>query len=102
MIKDKNGKEYKIVICTPAGREKYLSIFKKYIYRKMKEGLVEGWQLWQNTLNQPDIDYIASMVAENSLVQSFTIPDLTDRYEKTDTFRTCEFFVNAQDDDTIY
>lgn len=102
MIKDKDGKEYKIVITTPAGREKYLSIFKKYIYRKMEEGLVDGWQLWQNTLNEPDIKYIASMVAENPKVKSFTIHNLTDRYQKTDTFRTCEFFANAQDDDTIY
>lgn len=102
MIKAVDGKEYKIVITTPAGREKYLSIFKKYIYRKMEEGLVDGWQLWQNTLNEPDIKYIASMVEENPKVKSFTIPNLTDRYQKTDTFRTCEFFTNAQDDDTIY
>ncbi len=102
MIKSPDGKDYKIVICTPAGREKYLSIFKKHIYRKMQEGIVDGWQLWQNTLNDPDIAYIASMVAENPLVQSFTIPNLTDRYEKTDTFRTCEFFAYAQEDDTIY
>ena len=29
MIKDEQGKEYKIVVTTPAGRKKYLEIFKK-------------------------------------------------------------------------
>lgn len=102
MVKDSTGKEYKVVIVTPAGREKYLDIIKKYVYRDMTKGLIDGWQLWQNTVKQSDIDYHASMAAENPKVQVFTIPNLENKYNFCDTWRTCEFFKNAQDDDTIY
>lgn len=102
MIKAPDGKEYKIVITTPAGRSKYLDIFKKYIYRKMAEGLVDGWQLWQNTVDEGDIAYLASMEAENDKVKRYFIDNITPSYKTCDPLRTCEFFVNAQDDDTIY
>ena len=103
MIKDiKNGKDYKIVICTPAGREKYLSIFKKYIYRKMDEGLVDGWQLWQNTVDQQDITYLESMEKENPKVVRKFVEGITARYNNCDTLLTYKFFKNTHDDDTIY
>lgn len=102
MITDKDGKEYKIVICTPAGRAKYLDIFKKYIYRKMNEGLIDGWQLWQNTVSDTDIAYLASMEMENPKVKRFFINNIIPSYQTYDSLRTCEFFENAQDDDTIY
>lgn len=104
MIKH-NGQEYKIVIVTPAGRECYLSFFKKYIYAEMDRGLVDGWQLWQNTTKRSDIDYLASMEAENPKVKRFYINNIVPNapeYSLADAGRTCEFFVNAHDDDTIY
>ncbi len=73
MIQDKEGKEYKIVVVTPAGRKKYLDIFKKRIYAEMDKGVIDGWQLWQNTVNQEDIDYLASMEAENPKVKRYFI-----------------------------
>lgn len=97
-----SGQTYKVVVCTPAGREKYLSFFKKFVYRKMEEGLIDGWQLWQNTVKQSDIDYLTSMAAENPKVKVFTVPDIEDKYNFCDTLRTYEFFANAQADDTIY
>lgn len=102
MIKDHDGKEYKIVICTPAGREKYLSFFKKYIYAEMERGLVDGWQLWQNTVKPSDIAYLQSMAAENPKVKIYTIDKLEARYNNCDTLRSYEFFRNTHDDDTIY
>jgi hypothetical protein len=103
MIADtKNNKSYKIVICTPAGRAKYLDIFKKYIYRKMDEGLIDGWQLWQNTVQQSDIDYLASMEAENPKVKRYFINNIVPSYKTCDPLRSCEFFKNTHDDDTIY
>lgn len=104
MIKH-DGKEYKIVIVTPAGREKYLSFFKKYIYAEMDLGIVDGWQLWQNTTKQSDIDYLAGMEAENPKVKRFYIKDIVPNapeFSMADAGRTCEFFKNAWDDDTIY
>lgn len=96
------GQTYKVVVTTPAGREVYMSIFKKYIYKKMKEGLVDGWQIWQNTVKPNDIAYLASMEAENPKVKRYFIENLEDKYNGSDTFRTCEFFRNCHDNDTIY
>lgn len=102
MFKDKTGHEWRISITTPAGRERYLSIFKKYIYREMDKGLVDEWQLWQNTVKESDIAYLQSMVAENPKVKIYTIEDLKERYNFCDTLRSYEFFKNCHDDNTIY
>lgn len=97
------GQKYKVVVVTPAGREEYLSIFKKFIYRKMEEGLVENWQLWVNTVKQSDIDYLASMEAENSKVKRYSLDRaIVPSWETYDPLRTYEFFQHTQDDDTIY
>ncbi len=98
-----NGQTYKIVITTPAGRERYLDIIKKYVYRDMAKGLIDGWQIWQNTVKQSDIDYFKTMEAENPKVKVFRLDvPIEDKYNYCDTFRTCEFFKYSHDDDTIY
>ncbi len=102
MIKGHDGKEYKIVVVTPAGRQKYLEIFKKRIYAEMDKGLIDGWQLWQNTVQQSDIDYLASMEAENPKVKRHFIDNIKPTYKTCDPMRSCEFFKNCHDDDTIY
>ncbi len=103
MIKDKNGKEWKISITTPAGREKYLSIFKKYIYRDMKAGIIDEWQLWLNTVNINDIAYIESMEKENDKVKIFRLEEeITPTHESYNALQTHKFFKNTHDDDTIY
>ena len=104
MIKYKD-QEYKVVVCTPAGREKYLSIFKKHIYRKMEEGLIDGWQLWLNTIDGTDIAYLNSMEAENPKVRIYRQGEPIQSMGFYDTYnplKTHLFFANAQDDDTVY
>lgn len=104
MIKYKD-QEFKIVVCTPAGREKYLSIFKKFIYRKMDEGVVDGWQLWQNSNSDSDIAYLQSMESENPKVKIYRMGERVDDlgfYETFNPLKTYLFFQNAHDDDTIY
>ncbi len=104
--------EYKVIVCTPAGREKYLSIFKKFIYRKMDEGLVDEWQLWMNTTNASDIAYLKSMEAENPKVKIYRIGEaiqtgvwnninLGNMYT-WNSLQTNQFFTNCHDDDSIY
>ena len=93
---------YKVVCVTPAGRAEYLDIFKRTIYRKMDEGIVEGWQLWQNTVKPSDIAYLASMEAENPKVVRHYIANLVPTYNNCATLRTYEFFQHCQADDTIY
>lgn len=98
-----NGENYKVVVCTPAGREKYLSVFKKFIYKKMEEGLIDGWQLWLNTVDPNDIAYLQSMEAENPKVKIYRLGEaITPTWETYNALQTYKFFANAQDDDTIY
>lgn len=100
-----NGETYKVVVCTPAGREKYLSIFKKFIYRKMNEGVVDGWQLWLNTTDLRDIAYLESMEKENPRVKIYRQGEPINSvgyYETFNPLKTHLFFANAHDDDTIY
>lgn len=99
---------YKIVACTPAGRRKYLSVFKKFIYKKMEEGVIDGWQLWKNTEDKEDITYLESMEAENPKVKIYRIgepilaPTFDYAYGDFNPLKTHMFFANAHDDDTIY
>ncbi len=99
------GQDWKVVVCTPAGRQKYLEIFKKHVYRKMDEGLVDGWQLWMNTIDGNDIAYLLSMEAENPKVRIYRQGEPIQSMGFYDTYnplKTHLFFANAQDDDTVY
>lgn len=99
------GQTYKVVVCIPAGREKYLSIFKKFLYRKMDEGILDGIQLWLNTVELRDIAYLESMEKENPKVKIYRIGEPVNSMGFYDTYnplKTHLFFANAQDDDTIY
>lgn len=97
-------KGYNVVVVTPAGRRKYLDIFKRFVYRKMKEEVVDNWQLWVNTVDEKDQDYLASMEAENPKVKRYFLADknITPSYDTYDALRTYEFFANCHDDNTIY
>ncbi len=98
-----NGQTYKVVVVTPAGRREYLSIFKRFIYRKMEEGLIDSWQLWVNTVKQSDLEYLNSMEAENPKVRKLTIKgEIVPSWDTYDPLRTYKFFQYTQDDDTIY
>jgi len=98
-----NNQTFRVVCVTPAGREKYLSVFKNFIYRKMNEGLIEEWQLWMNTVDEEDGKYLASMEAENPKVKIYRLGEpITPTWETYNALQTHKFFVNTHDDDTIY
>lgn len=103
-----SGQTYRVEACIPAGRKKYLEIFKKFLYRKLDEGVLDGIQLWMNTEDKDDIAYLLSMEAENPKVKIYRIgePILTPTYDYAygdyNPLKTYMFFANAQDDDTIY
>lgn len=103
---------YKVVVCIPAGRQKYLSIFKRFLYRKIAEGVVDEVQLWLNTVDPSDIAYLESMERENPKVKIYRIgePIQTDVYRGINLanmytwnpLQTNQFFANTHDDDSIY
>lgn len=97
------GQTYKVVVTTPAGREKYLDVFKHFVYRKMKEGVVDHWQLWVNTVNEGDLKYLESMEQENPKVKRYFLDEeITPTWESYNALQTYKFFKYAHDDDTIY
>ena len=52
-------KGYKIIACTPAGRPEYLEILKRYILAN--RDILDGWQVWRNTLVQKHAQYIDNL-----------------------------------------
>lgn len=96
-------KNYKVSIVIPAGRERYLSIMKKFLYRKMEEGLIDEVQLWLNTINPTDIAYIDSMGAENPKVKVYRLDEaIIPTWESYNALQTYKFFKHTHQDDTIY
>ena len=96
-------KNYKVNIVTPAGRKKYLEFFKKFVYKKIEEGLVDSWDCWLNTINPEDIAYIESMATENHKVKIYRLDEpITPTWESYNAMQTCKFFKFAHDDNTIY
>lgn len=95
---------YKIIVCIPAGRRKYLEISKKFLYRKMAEGILDEIHLWQNTTNSEDIAYIESMAAENPKVKIYKLDEPIELQNQPswNSLQTHKFMQFAQDDDAIY
>ena len=98
-----SGQTYKLHIVIPAGRQRYLEIMKKFIYRKMEDGLVDSLDLWLNTINPTDIAYIESMAVENPKVKIYRLDEpITPTWESYNALQTHKFFKFAHNDDTIY
>jgi hypothetical protein len=55
---------YKIVVVTPAGRKRYLELLFIQILNYKRCGIVDEYQLWKNTTNQADIDYMDGLQTE--------------------------------------
>jgi hypothetical protein len=98
MIKDKDNRLWKVVAVTPAGRKVNMEILKKYIYRDMSKGLIDNWQIWQNTDNQVDIDYFHELEKENIKNKICYVPGIVGRWGYT----IVNFFKFANDLDTVY
>lgn len=76
MVKEtySTGRTWWVSAVTPAGYKYNLEILKKYIYRDMAKGLIDEWQLWLNTTNQEDIDYIHEMAKECDKIRICELP----------------------------
>lgn len=83
-------------ICTPAGRKQYLSILYKYIAKQRSE--FECWQLWINTTNDADIEYMKELACQNDWIKLVACPELPNKIDTIGLF----FPKNATRDDTLY
>ena len=92
----KNG--YNIVAITPAGRREYLEILYKYMVKN--KHILDKWDLWINTENKEDLDYILHLAESDSFVNLV--------YPEWPYVRECPnlsispFWSKAVDDNTIY
>jgi hypothetical protein len=85
----------RVVVTTPAGRKKYLTILYKHL-AKQKHRFSE-WQLWVNTLVEEDIDFCLQLAEENDWI---TIKRLTVPHQGN--FSICSFFSECIDEDALY
>ncbi len=89
---------YKVVVVTPAGRERYMEILERYIFQMKTNGgvpIVDRWDIWMNTNNTDDQKYLLDLpnrynarIIESGLVGA--------------TKNICKFWKHATDEDTIY
>lgn len=59
-----NGK--KLIICTPSGRKQCLEILANYI--KKDWDIIDEWQLWVNTTDELDLEYIKELAGTDKRI----------------------------------
>lgn len=93
MFKDKNGKDWRIVAFTPAGRKLHLEILKTYID---KIEIIDKWQLWFNVDEPEDIEYINSLESDRIEIKRL------EEVSRRDNYNIYMFYKFLDDKDTIY
>lgn len=89
---------YKIVAVTPAGRKMYLEILYKYLCKN--KHLLDRWDIWVNTKNESDLNYIKELGEKDSFI-NIIYPDWP--YESSyPNLSITPFWSKATDEDTIY
>jgi hypothetical protein len=91
---------YKIVAVTPAGRQRYMSILQKYIYKN--KHILDRWDLWVNTNNQSDIEYLNSLKQSDPEFINLIQSDFPYNNWGHSNLNISPFWSKATDEDTIY
>lgn len=92
--------QYKIVAVTPAGRQRYMSILQKYIYKN--KHILDRWDLWVNTNNQSDIEYLNSLKQNDPEFINLIQSDFPYNNWGHPNLNISPFWDKATDEDTIY
>jgi hypothetical protein len=66
----------KIVVVTPAGRQRYMEILQHYI---LNNPIVDEWHIWQHTTNIDDIKYFNILKSKSSKIK---IINLNENFDK--------------------
>lgn len=94
-----NGKTYKVVVCTPAGRKRYMEILFYYILKQRH--IIDEYRIWVNTKNQDDINWFEKLKSSNQgFVTTEYLPDNT--MADFLNHNVHKFFKNTISADTIY
>lgn len=89
--------EYRCEVVTPAGRKRYIEIL--YVYLKSQKDSFDTWQLWLNTDDREDIEYMRNLEKENNWIKC--IP-LKAGVKPESGLSICHFFEHTKREDTIY
>ena len=94
----------KIIICIPAGRRKYMQILLKLFLDQGYPDIVDECQMWLNTTNFDDIQWIKSFsrTTGHPWVQLKSLPAGVAINPQNLWWTVCKFYKFAQDADTIY
>ena len=57
-------KGHRVVVVTPAGRRRYLEVLVPQVEALVAAGIVDEYQLWVNTIEREDIDYMQALADE--------------------------------------
>jgi len=90
---------YKIVAVTPAGRQRYLEILYKYLCKN--KHILDRWDVWVNTNNSSDLEYIKSLSESDSFINPI-YSEFSYNCWGHPNLNISPFWTTATDEDTIY
>jgi hypothetical protein len=96
----------KVIVFTPYGRELTASILYRYLKRDFEAGVIDEWQLWQNTDEDQvsDREYATKLAAENEWIKEIPYPEEAGPRAYPKQLNTGRFYhkVAEQDPDAIF
>lgn len=94
--------DYRVVICIPSGRRRYLEVLLPYILRE--RGIIDQVNLWVNTNNIQDIEYISCVCKKHpEFFKSISMPDLKQNSHAIGKVRgVCKFYNQCVEPHTVY
>lgn len=84
----------RVVVVTPAGRKRTISILAEYLHRERQ---IDEWQIWLNTIHQEDINYLLSL---RQIDSRFRI--IKKEIHHPSNYTIHEFMKDCHQPDTIY
>ena len=87
---------FKAVACIPAGRRRYMQCGLPYLFRALDRGILDGLQIWSNTLDKKDLAYIEKL-GKHPKVRIITAGD-----PRRAAANVSKFYSHAGELDTIY
>jgi hypothetical protein len=91
---------YKIVAVTPAGRQRYLEIL--YTYLCKNKHILDRWDIWINTKNISDLEYLNSLKQTDSEFINLIQSEFPYNNWGHPNLNISPFWTKATDEDTIY
>lgn len=91
---------FKKIIVTPAGRHRYIQILYQYLKIFYDKKQFDQWDIWINTKNSSDIEYLKKLESKHTWIKTKTIPKLS-----SETFTSWDiynFFRFACDPNCVY